>query len=199
MKLERVLLNRASTSTQFHPPPPTSIQLISTFNQLHTPPPSSLEHSQQYSNQNIARNWAISPDLGRKIQSCPFWLKSGSHGILEVLIPNPHLDFWNPDSKIHFSANLGPKRSNLSALSEIWCTWYLEDADFYFNICFLDFKQKTNFWTNLGQKSQICSFCLKIGTHGISRMRIVIPKLVFSVLKPKSIRSRKWNCLLCLM
>ena len=57
--------------------------------QLHPPPPSSLQQPQQYSNQNTTRNWTISPNLGRKIQSCPFWLKIGSHGISEVLIPNP--------------------------------------------------------------------------------------------------------------
>ena len=86
------LLNRAPSSTQ-----------------LHSPPPSSLQHPEQYLTQNIARNWAISPNLGRKIKSCPFWLKIGTHGILEVLIPNPDLDFWNSDPKIHFWANLGPK------------------------------------------------------------------------------------------
>ena len=26
-----------------------------------------------------------------------------------MLIPNPNLDFWNSDPKIHFWANLGPK------------------------------------------------------------------------------------------
>ena len=88
-----------STSTQLHLLPPSSFQ----------PPPSSLEHPQQYLNQNIARNWAISPNLGQKIKSCPFWLKIGTHGILEVLIPNPDLDFWNSDPKNHFWANLGPK------------------------------------------------------------------------------------------
>ena len=83
---ERVLLNRAptstqliSTSTQLHPPPPTSFQ----------PPPSSLQNPQQCLNQNIARNCAISPNLGRKIKSGPFSLKIGTYGILEVLIPNP--------------------------------------------------------------------------------------------------------------
>ena len=66
-------------------------------------------YPKQYLNQNIARNWAISPNLDQKIKSCPFWLKIGTHGILEVLIPNPDLDFWNSDPKIHFWANLGPK------------------------------------------------------------------------------------------
>ena len=105
-----------STTTQLHPAPSTSTHLISTSTQLHPPPPnsfqpppSSLQHPQQYLNQNIARNWAISPNLGRKIKSCPFWLKIGTYGILELLIPNPDLDFWNSDPKIHFWANLGLK------------------------------------------------------------------------------------------
>ena len=29
-------------------------------------------YPKQYLNQNIARNWAISPNLDRKIKSCPF-------------------------------------------------------------------------------------------------------------------------------
>ena len=102
--------------TQLHPAPPSSTQLISTSIQLHPsppssfqPPPSSLQHPQRYKNQNIARNWSISPNLGRKIQSCPFCLKIDSHGILEVLISNPDLKFRNSDPKIHFWANLGQK------------------------------------------------------------------------------------------
>ena len=58
----RVLLNRAPTFTQLHPPPPSSTQ----------PPPRSLQHPQQDLNLNIARNWAISPNLGQKIKNCPF-------------------------------------------------------------------------------------------------------------------------------
>ena len=50
-------------------------------------------YPQQYLDQNIARNWAISPNLGRKIKSCPFSLKIDTHGILEVLILNIDLDF----------------------------------------------------------------------------------------------------------
>ena len=60
--------------TQLHSAPSTSTQLISNSTQLHLhppssfqSPPSSLQHPQQYSNQNIARNWAISSNLGRKI------------------------------------------------------------------------------------------------------------------------------------
>ena len=53
----------------------------------------SLQHPQQYLNQNIARNWAIFPNLERKIRIYPLCLKIDAHGILEVLIPNPDLGF----------------------------------------------------------------------------------------------------------
>ena len=78
-KIVWILLKRAPTSIHLHPPPPTSTQLISTSTQLYPlppssfkPPPSSLYYLQQYLNQNIARNWAISPNLGQKIKSCSF-------------------------------------------------------------------------------------------------------------------------------
>ena len=112
-------MNIAKLCTHFHTAPSTSTQLYPpplSFTQLHPPPPSSfqppprsIQHPLQYLNQNIACNSAISPNLGRKIKSCPFWLKIDTHGILEALIPNPDLDFWNLDPKIHFWANLGPK------------------------------------------------------------------------------------------
>ena len=60
--IQWVLLNRAPSSTQLHPPPLSSFQ----------PTPNSLHHPQQYLNQNIARNGAISPNLGQKTKSCPF-------------------------------------------------------------------------------------------------------------------------------
>ena len=65
--------------THLHPAPSTPTWLISTSTQLHPPLPSlfqslssTLQHPQQYLNQKIARNWAISPNLGQKIKSCPF-------------------------------------------------------------------------------------------------------------------------------
>ena len=39
---------------------------------------------------------------------------------------------------------------------------------------------------------QICPFCLKIGTCGISRMLILILTLVFWILNPKSIAGQIW-------
>ena len=122
----RVLLNRALTSTQFHSTPPSSTQLISTSTQLHPPPLSSLQHPQQYLNQNITCNWAISPNFGRKIKNYPFWLNIGTHGILQVLIPIPDLDVWNSQPKIHFWANLGRKISNISFLRSQSCSFSLK-------------------------------------------------------------------------
>ena len=115
------LLNRAPTTTQFHSPPsssfkppPSSIHFHSAHFNLHpapftsrssfNPPLSFLQHSK------ISHVIGQFPQyLGQKIQSCPFWLKIGTHSILEVLIPNPDLDFWNSNSKTHFYENLGRK------------------------------------------------------------------------------------------
>ena len=97
------------SSINLHPAPSTSNQLISTFTHPHPPPPNSfqpplrsLQHPQQYLNQNIVHNWAISPNLGQKIKKCQFWLKIGTQGILEMLIPSPDLDFWNFHRKLVF-------------------------------------------------------------------------------------------------
>ena len=70
--IQWVLLNRTPTSTQLHPPLPSSIQLHPPPPSSFQPPPSSLQHPQQYLNQNIARNWAISPNLGQKLKVVHF-------------------------------------------------------------------------------------------------------------------------------
>ena len=127
--------------------------------------------------------WA---NLGQKSQSCSFCPKIGRHGISMKVILIPTLVFWISNQK-SVLGKFGSKNSKLLVLFDNLHTWYLEGAYSYFNICFLNFKPKTDLWPNLVQKSQICSFCLKIGTHGISRIRILIPKLVFWISKPKSI------------
>ena len=142
-----LLMGLTKPCCQLHPAPSTSNQLISTSNQLHLssrssfqPPSSSLQHPQQYSNQNIARNWAISQNLGWKFQTGPFWHEIRSHGIFEVLIPIPDLDSWNPNAKIQFQANLGFKKTKLILLSGNWHIWYHKDADSYSSISFLKFQ-----------------------------------------------------------
>ena len=168
-KNERVLLNCAPTSTKLHPPPPSSFQ----------PPPSSLQHPQKYSNQSIERNWAISPNLDRKIQSSSFWLKIGSHGILEVLIPNPDLRFLKIQLQNPFLGKFGPKKTKLSVLSENWRIWYLKEADSYSDISFLNFQPKIHFRQICTKKVKFVHFAWKLAHIGISRMQILIRKLVF--------------------
>ena len=163
--------------THLHPAPSTSTQ-------LHPPLPSSLQHPQQYFNQNMARNWTVSPNLGRKIKNCPFWLKFDTHGILEVLIPIPEVDIWNSNPKIHFCANLGPKIQSCPFCLKIGAHSISRMLIPYPDLDFWNFDPKIHFWANLGPKTQSCPFCLKIGTHGISRMLILIPALVFWISNP---------------
>ena len=70
----------------------------------------------------------------------------------------------------------------MSILIENWLTWYLGGPD----------SESSHFWPNLGLKIRICSFWLKIGTHGILRMRILIPTLVSWISDKKSILGKFW-------
>ena len=128
------------------------------------PPPSSLQYPQRYYNQNIARNWANSINLGEKSQNCSFCLKIDKRGISKMLFLFSKLVFWISN---HFWANLG--RKNQSCLFYLRTGIYdilevlIPNLDLDFRIC----EPQIHFWPNLGQKSQYCPFCLKIGTHGI--------------------------------
>ena len=84
-----------------------------------------------------------------------------------------------------FLGKFGSRNSKLLVLCKNWHN--VENTDSYSDISFLNFQPKILFWSNLGQKSQICLFCMKIGTHGISRMQILILRSVFWISKPKSI------------
>ena len=178
--------------TQLHPAPPSSTQLHPAPPSSFQPPPSSLQHPQQYLNQNIARNWAISPNLGQKFKSCSFWLKIGTHGILEMLIPNPALDFWNSDPKIHFWANLCPKIQTFPFCLKIGARSISRmlipnpDLDLW------NVDPKIYFWANLDPKTQSFPFYLKIGSHGISRMLILIPIFVFWIPNPNFLFGQIW-------
>ena len=91
-----------------------------------------------------------------------------------------------------FLCKFGPKNSKLSVLSENWCSQYLKDADSKSRLRFLKFWTQNPFWANLGPKSQSCPFCLKIGTHGISKMLILIPTLVFWISNPNFLFGQIW-------
>ena len=145
-------------------------------------------------NQNIACNSEISQNLGRKIKSYPFWLKIGTHGILETLIPTKsRLWFLKFRPQNPFLSEFGPKTSMLFVLSENWSTQYLKDAGSEFRLRILKFRSQNLFWANFGRKSQSCSFFLKIGMHGILTMLILITTLVFWISNSKSIFAQTWT------
>ena len=137
--------------TQPNSAPSTSNQLISTSTQLHPPAPSSFQPPPSYKNQNISRNGAISPNLGRKIQSCPCCLKTGTHCILEVLIPNPDLQYRNSNPKIHFWANLD-RKSQSCLVSENWHTRYLGGIDSESGLRFSKLRPQNPFLGTFGPK-----------------------------------------------
>ena len=158
-----------------------------------------MQHPQHNLNQNIGHNWAISPNLGRKTKFYPFWLKIGTHDIVEVLIANPELDFWNSDPNNNFWAHLGPKTQSYSFCLKIGVhnisRMLIPNPD----LDFWNFNANIQFWANLDPNIQSCSFCLKIGTHSISKMLISKPDLdfwnfdKFGPKKPKlSVLSENW-------
>ena len=121
-------------------------------------------------------------NLGPKSQRCPFCLRIGTHAISRMLILIATLVFWISNFKLLFG-QIWAKIVKV-VLCKSFHAPYLENADSYCNICFLNFELKIHFWPN---SSQTCPFCLKIGTLCILRMRILIPRLVFWILKPKFI------------
>ena len=83
-----------------------------------------------------------------------------------------------------FLGKFGPKNSKLSVLSENWCTKCLKDIDSKSGLRFLKFQPQNLFLGKFGPKNSKCPFCLKIGTHCISRMLILIPTLVSWISNP---------------
>ena len=79
-------------------------------------------------------------------------MKIGTHGIMEVPILNPDLDFWNSDPKIHFWANLGPKIQSspfsLKIGAHTISSMLIPNPD----LDFLNFDPEIHFWANLGPK-----------------------------------------------
>ena len=143
--------------------------------------------------------WSFDPkiqfwaNLARKIQSYPFCLKIGTHGISRMLILNPDLDFWSFDTKIQFWANLGPKIQSCQFCLKIGAHSISRIQIPNLDLDFWNSDPKTHIWANFGQRSQSCSLFLKIGTHGILTMLNLIPTLVFWISKPKSSFGKIWT------
>ena len=109
-----------------------------------------------------------------------------------MVIPNPDIDFWNFNPKIHFCVNLSPKIQSrpfcLKTDSHSISRMLIPNPD----LNFWNFDPKINFWANLDPKIQSCPFYLKIDTHGVSRMLIVIPILVFWISNPNFLFGQIW-------
>ena len=67
----------------------------------------------------------------------------------------------------------------MSILTENWHTWYNGGADSKSRVRFLKFWPQSLLLGKFGSKIQNCPFCLKIGTHNISRRLISNPDLDF--------------------
>ena len=136
--------------------------------------------------------WA---NLGPKIQSCPFCLKIGTHGISRMLILIPTLVFWisNPNFLFRpiWAGNTKVVRFNwkLAHMVSRGC-WFLFQHVFsywfLFQHLFSQFRTKDPFLAKFGPKRSNLSILPEIGTLGILRMWILIPRLVFWILKAKS-------------
>ena len=105
------------------------------------------------------------PKFRPKIQSYPFCLKIGTHGILKVLVPNPGLEFRNFDPEIIFWANLVRKCKSCPFCLKIGTQGILGELILHPDLLFRNSDTKILFWANLDQKIQSCPFCLKISTH----------------------------------
>ena len=124
-----------------HPFPPSSIHLHPAHFNLHPAPPSSLQHPQQYLNQNIAHNLAISPNLGKKLK------------VVHIDWKLAHMVYWR-------------------------CWFWIQTSIFEI------VTPKSIFGQIWAPKIQSCPFCLKIGTHHISKMLILIATLMFWISNP---------------
>ena len=104
--------------------------------------------------------WA---NLGQKIQSCLFCLKSGAHSISTMLIPNPDLKFRNSNPKIHLWANLGAKNGSCTFCLKIGAHISSRMLIPNLDLDFRNTEPKVHCWENLGQKNQNCLLDVKIG------------------------------------
>ena len=77
----------------------------------------------------------FSANLGSKTQVCPFCLKIGGH--FKDVDSECRLRFLKFHLHNPFLGEFRPKNSNLSVVSENWCTEYLTVADFESTVRFL--------------------------------------------------------------
>ena len=134
------------------------------------------------------QSWA---NVGPKVQSCLFCLKIGTNGILRMLILIPILVFWISNPNLLFGKIWAKK------VKVVRFNWKLAHmvswkCRFRSRLRVMKFRPQNLFLGKFGRKSQGCPFFLKIGTHGILTMLILIPTLVYWISNPKSIFGQIW-------
>ena len=95
-----------------------------------------------------------------------------------------------------FLGKFGSKNSKLFVLSENWYKYTSSISRMLIlnpDLEFWNFDTKIHFWANLGPKSQSCSFCQKIGTHGrYLKIMILLPISVFWISNPNFLFGQIW-------
>ena len=102
-----------------------------------------------------------------------------------MLIPNPDLNFWNSNVKIHFWANLGRKSKSRLFCLKLCKHGILEELIPNLDLEFQNSNAKIYFFGKFEQKKSKLSVLSKIGTYGILEKLIPNPKLDFRNFKPK--------------
>ena len=119
-------------------------------------------------------------------------MKIDTHGILEVQILNPDLDFWNSDLKILFWENFGRKSQSCAFFLKIGTRGIWTMLILIATLVFWISDPKSILWANFDQKSQSCPVWLQIATQSVWTMLILIPTLFFSVSNPKFFFGQIW-------
>ena len=92
-------------------------------------------------------------------------MKIGTYGILEVLIPNPDLEFWNSYPRIHFRANLGRETQSCLFCLKIGTHGISRMLILVPTIVFWIKNSKSIFGQIWAEKVKSCPFWMKIDTH----------------------------------
>ena len=100
-----------------------------------------------------------------QVKSCPFSLKIGAHGILEVLILDPDIEVSTSKSVF---GQIWVENWKLFILTENWHTCYLEDADSFSDISFWVSNSKSILGQISAKKVKLVRFAWKLA-HMVSR------------------------------
>ena len=131
-----VLLNCAPNSTQLHPPAPICTHLYPAHFSFH---PALCNTLNVIKTKISLVNGQFSQIKVKKLEVVHFKWKL-AHMVIGGANSESRLRFLKFRLENLFLGKFGPKKSKLSFLLENWHKWYLEDADSYFDISFLNFE-----------------------------------------------------------